>query len=113
MVAQLELRRRGLRVHCAIWKVQAAHTTATSTTTATTTRAAAAATVQVELSTRLEVVGLHRVLDEVCEAALSDEAFSLSVRCLCLELSNALPKDSELLAQSRDCDSVPLIESAH
>ena len=71
-----------------------AHTTAT---TATTTRAAAAATATTAATaifTHLEVVGLRRVLDEVSEAALSEEALSLSVRCLCLQLSDALPQDS-------------------
>ena len=83
--------------------MHAAHTTtATAATAATTATAATAATTTTKLAnfTHTEVVGLRRVLDEVEEAALGNEALSLWVWCLSLKLSDARTEDSELLAQS-------------
>ena len=74
-----------------------ASTSATSATTAAT----ATTTTAIATFTHAEVVGLRRVLDEVAEAALGNEALSLWVWRLSLKLSDARTEDNELVAQSR------------
>ena len=84
--------------------IHSAHTVAaTTTTTAATTTATATTTVLAIITHRIahtEIDGLCRVLDDVEEAALGDEALSLWVLCLSLKLSDPRTENSKLLAQN-------------